>query len=228
MGGIMLINEIFSSIDGEVNHFGQGRFSTFIRLQGCNLQCLWCDSLKARNKDEFSYEMTPGEVFKKVSEFNCNKITITGGEPLEQRKGLRRLLEMFYSKPQFDLTIETNGSKSLSDISYMASWVVDYKLASSGMQREMNPDAFKQLTAKDTVKFVIQNKEDVFVAFDFMGENFPNKSASGNSDYPTFAFGPVYKKLSPKKLVEWIKESQLTKHYKIALNIQLHKFLDLP
>jgi len=224
----MLINEIFSSIDGEVNHFGQGRFSTFIRLQGCNLQCLWCDSLKARNKDEFSYEMTPGEVFKKVSEFNCNKITITGGEPLEQRKGLRRLLEMFYSNPQFDLTIETNGSKSLSDISYMASWVVDYKLPSSGMQRFMNLDAFKQLTAKDTVKFVVQNKEDLGFALDFIGKHFPFHSASGNSDYPVFAFGPVYKKLSPKKLMEWFKETPIAKHYKIALNIQLHKFLDLP
>lgn len=227
----MLVNQIFSSIDGEVNHFGQGMFSTFIRLQGCNLNCAWpCDTPQARDKNSTSLDMTPGEVFKKVKEFNCNKITITGGEPLEQRKELIRLIRMFDNEDpvRYNLTIETNGSKSLLGISHLASWVVDYKLVSSGMQREMNLEAFSELISTDTVKFVVQNKEDFRVAVDFMREHFPLKLSWSNYNYPVFAFGPVYKKLHPKVLVNWVKESQITKFYKIALNIQLHKILNLP
>jgi 7-carboxy-7-deazaguanine synthase len=36
------VNEIFRSIDGEVNPSGQGTLTTFIRLQGCNLNCSYC------------------------------------------------------------------------------------------------------------------------------------------------------------------------------------------
>lgn len=36
------VNEIFSSINGEVCNFHQGSLCTFIRLQGCNLDCTYC------------------------------------------------------------------------------------------------------------------------------------------------------------------------------------------
>jgi 7-carboxy-7-deazaguanine synthase len=38
------VNDIFASIDGEVNGWGQGRPTTFIRLSGCNLRCSYCDT----------------------------------------------------------------------------------------------------------------------------------------------------------------------------------------
>jgi len=227
MGAIMLVHSIFNSIDGEVNYYGQGMLTTFIRLQGCNLRCSYCDAPQAQDKIRTSenFSMTPMEIIKQVEILGQNKVTITGGEPLEQRKELLRLLVLFTKSfgQDFCLTIETNGSKSLKGISDMASWVVDYKLPSSGMEHAMNGEAFCFLTKKDVVKFVIQTKEDFNKAIQTIEEMWPD-----TEDTPVFAFSPVYKKLTPIRLLSWLNETYIPKLFKTALNVQLHKIIGLP
>jgi len=227
----MLINSIFNSIDGEVNHFGQGMLTTFIRLQGCNLNCKWpCDTPQAQSKLRTSenFELTPMEIIKQIKILGRKKVTITGGEPLTQRKELLRLVEMIpkFFGWDFPITIETNGSKSLKGISDVASWVVDYKLPSSGMEDSMNYDAFRYLNNRDVVKFVIQTKEDFNKATQTIEEIWP--ISEDVMDFPLFAFSPVYKKITPARLLSWLNESPIPKLYKTALNIQLHKIIGLP
>lgn len=224
----MLINSIFNSIDGEVNGEGQGMLTTFIRLQGCNLKCAWpCDTPQAQSKERTSenFELTPMKIIEQVKSLGQSKVTITGGEPLEQRKELLRLLVLFQNE-DFRVTVETNGSKSLKGISDMASWVVDYKLPSSGMEAAMNYEAFFHLSAWDVVKFVIQTKEDFNKAIQIIGEIWPVSEDWENS--PVFAFSPVYKKLTPVRLLSWLNNIKIPKLYKTALNVQLHKIIGLP
>ena len=224
----MLVNSIFNSIDGEVNYYGQGMLTTFIRLQGCNLNCSYCDTSQAQDKTKAPFKMTPTEIVKEVHRLQGNKVTITGGEPLEQRKELIRLVEIFNRTRGYDfrVTIETNGSKSLKGISDMTSWVVDYKLPSSGMERFMNHEAFSYLGQQDVVKFVIQNKEDFNKAIQTIEEIFGDFGKT--DEFPVFAFSPVYKKITPAQLLSWLNETSIPKLYKTALNIQLHKIIGLP
>jgi len=224
----MLVHSIFNSIDGEVNFYGQGMLTTFIRLQGCNLKCSYCDTPQAQNKTKAPFKMTPAEIVKEVHRLQGNKVTITGGEPLEQRKELIRLVEIFNRTRGYDfrVTIETNGSKSLKGIFDMACWVVDYKLPSSGMEGAMNHEAFCHLCNQDVVKFVIQTKEDFNVATQTIEEIWP--ISEDWMDFPLFAFSPVYKKITPARLLSWLNESPIPKQYKTALNIQLHKIIGLP
>jgi 7-carboxy-7-deazaguanine synthase len=223
----MLINSIFNSIDGEVNHFGQGTFTTFIRLQGCNLRCSYCDTLQAQEKEgSLAKKMTPLEIVKYVKATGYNKITITGGEPLEQKKELFRLLEFLNREEIWDISIETNGSKSFLNMRNMASWVVDYKLPSSGMKSQMNYDAFANLGSDDTIKFVVANRDDFIYAINFIKDDFPGNQHP--KEYPMIAFSPVFKRVKASTLFNWVKESCLPKTHRIALNIQLHKIIDLP
>ena len=99
------INEIFTSIDGEVNRYGQGGLTTFIRLAGCNLQCSYCDTKQAQAMDT-GVDMTIDEITERIE---VSKVTITGGEPLCQKD---ELIELINSLCFTDIrvTVETNGS----------------------------------------------------------------------------------------------------------------------
>ncbi len=123
----MNVTEIFTSIDGEVNHFGQGVMTTFIRLAGCNLACSYCDTPKAHHAGK---QMTIPTILLNVIELGCRKITITGGEPLLQAEETLPLIDILTTEG-YDVSIETNGTLyiPLSYIRYEnVSWVVDYKL----------------------------------------------------------------------------------------------------
>jgi 7-carboxy-7-deazaguanine synthase len=234
--GEMQINSIFNSIDGEVNYYGQGSLTTFIRLQGCNLRCAYCDTPQAQVGGGDSFEMTPSEIFKKIKKQGVSKITITGGEPLNQRKELIRLLEMINRESNWDcrITVETNGSKSLKGITVLASWVVDYKLPSSGMEAAMNHDSFFYLGPHDVVKFVIADKKDFNAAIVFIEETWSEPRLS--LEFPLLAFSPVIKRtgkkskpvVTPQRLMSWLFETRIPKLYRTALNIQLHKIIGLP
>jgi 7-carboxy-7-deazaguanine synthase len=105
----MKIIEIFRSLQGEGVLIGTP--TVFIRFQGCNLMCEWCDTGYAR---EGGQEMSVEQVLQKVEEMKTQFICLTGGEPLLQKDSVRlmnKLLEKLYH-----VTLETNGSLSLEDV----------------------------------------------------------------------------------------------------------------
>ena len=101
----MRIAEIFHSIQGE--GLLAGVPSIFIRTSGCNLRCHWCDTPYASWKPE-GPEMSVSEILKRISEWNCNHIVLTGGEPMIA-PDLPELATVL-KKQNKHITIETAGT----------------------------------------------------------------------------------------------------------------------
>ena len=209
----MKIYSIFNSIDGEVNLYGQGTFTTFIRFAGCNLRCKWCDTKYAQELDS-GMEMKIHEVIEQLVIIGCKKVTITGGEPLLQPDHFKILTKELWHRG-YITTVETNGSFPLEGYG-VSSWVVDYKLPSSGMTNKMNLDVFTQLRANDYIKFVITDKLDYETAKSFIFEEAGGRRAKN-------VFSPAHGILDPKELISWMKEDEL---FGVQVNIQIHKLVD--
>lgn len=219
----MKVFSIFKSINGEVNKFHQGSVATFIRFAGCNLWekklcCTYCDTKRAQNPYE-GKEMSVGAIVRAVKKLKCYNITITGGEPLHQDP--YDLCHLIYELGMHgsDISIETNGTE---DIPYelakdTVSWVVDWKLPSSGVNHLMKLNRFDLLGFYDPIiKFVISDETDYLEAKRVM------KKLGKNIMNPTFAFSPV-EGFSGKTLTEWVIKDNLD----VVINLQLHKILNL-
>ncbi len=212
----MKIYNIFRSIDGEVNAFGQGSYTTFIRFAGCNLSCIHCDTSYARSL-KVGTEMDVEEVHKTVKEFGCHKVTITGGEPLIQGPAFKMLTNTLKGD-DFKVTVETNGSVPLMGMG-IDGWVVDYKLPSSGMHEKMVDNNFASLRPMDFIKFVVLDKKDFRYAVEV------KRTIEETRSRARFAFSPVFGHLPPMRLFSWLEEAKI---YDAVLNIQLHKLIGLP
>lgn len=214
----LIVNEIFTSIDGEVNAWGQGRFSTFVRLAGCNIRCGYCDTVKALLPN-VGMEMEVQQVVETIARGGCKKVTITGGEPLVQREAVELLIE-WLAHNGFKVSVETNGTLpvySLATQLGMVNWIVDYKLPSSGMAaRRMPDDDFAKLPSGSWVKFVIATEEDWNEAISFLAK------APG---YLKIAFSPCMGgdyEISPQELISRCVEDKM---FRVVINCQIHKFL---
>jgi len=214
----LMVYSIFLSIDGEVNYYGQGGFATFIRLAGCNLECRWCDT-KYAQKYRNGEEMFLDEIMVQVERLGCKKITITGGEPLCQPNALSSLTKALWHS-RYKMTIETNGSLEPTGLYGASSFVVDYKLPSSGMMEEMLPDqSFLNLTSNDYIKFVICGKMDYHFAKAKI--NYWNSRGGTKAK---IAFSPGNASSIPLgQLIERMKKDKL---FDVMLNLQLHKLVD--
>ncbi len=73
------IAEIFHSIQGE--GIWAGVPSTFVRVSGCNLRCIWCDTPYASWKPE-GPTMTLDEILEQVTQQDLDHVVLTGGEPM--------------------------------------------------------------------------------------------------------------------------------------------------
>jgi len=224
----MYINEIFTSLSGECDGFGlQGGFATFIRLQGCNLECKWCDTVRARNCTG-GKEMSIEEVMEQCT---SRHIIITGGEPLCQQKEVDQLVDKLIKRSfpkdgrDFDehvlVTIETNGSIPINIDKARARYnhirfVVDYKLSSSGMGNSMLQSVFGRLYSLDVIKFVIADLQDHRQAKDILLLN-PQWRARK-------VFSPVPKGNWPEELA---KEMVRDKLENVQFSLQLHKMVNI-
>lgn len=212
------IRSIFGSIDGEVNKFGQGSLTVFVRFAGCNLRCKFgeetCDTPYALDAKSANL-MCLDDVIEKVESFSIKKLTITGGEPLLTYDELWTLAYYFYQK-NYQISIETNGSLSPQGLSQYANIVMDYKLPSSGEEEKMNLDFWSKLDEGDIIKFVCLDGYDFARAVQLYNLN-TNKNL-------VFAFSPVYGQLDPILLLKWMREANLPR---AILSVQLHKILGL-
>ena len=213
----MRIYSIFKSIDGEINHFHQGRVTIFIRFAGCNLNCHWCDTKYALNKNS-GKEMNVNQIMEEVRKLGGKNVTITGGEPLMQHDGFLDLTKGLWKK-DYKVSVETNGSYFPNGIN-VGSWVVDYKLKSSGAPRDkmMEPLGWARLRECDFVKFVIATIEDFNEANEFI---LTLKEIGCRAK---FAFSPAWGILDPKILISWLDSAKMND---VIINLQLHKYLGL-
>lgn len=201
------INEIFFSIQGETSRSGLP--TIFIRLTGCPLRCVYCDTAYAFHKGN---KMTLAEIMEKISTYKVKRVTVTGGEPLAQ-KDCNQLLNMLCDA-DYDVSLETSGALDIGHIDIRASRIVDIKTPSSG---ESNRNLYKNieyLTAHDEVKFVICNRDDYQWAKEKLLEYALNSRCE-------VLFSASYRQLKDTQLATWILADQLP----VRLQIQLHKYL---
>ena len=163
------------------------------------------------------------QIYNRILEIGCKKITVTGGEPLEQINELSILLLMLNERSNnvdgpFDISIETNGVQSLGKVPYSVRIIMDYKLPSSGVEGKMKKENFFELDERDWIKFVIGDERDFKKAVDVVNELY----FCYNANVPQIAFSPLTGKMSTAELVDKMKEEEL---FHIHVNSQLHKYI---
>jgi len=201
------INEIFYSIQGESSYAGTP--CVFIRLTGCNLRCVWCDS-------EYSFydgrEISLDEILTEIKKYNCNLIEVTGGEPLMQENCIE-LLQVLLSSG-YQVMLETGGSLPVSAVPKGVIKIIDFKCPESKMEKKNLWSILDDLDSKDEIKFVIGNRTDFDWAIDRVKEyNLTSKW--------TVLFSPVFDDLEYEDLVKWILDSKLP----IRFQMQMHKHI---
>jgi len=212
----MDICSIFESIDGEVNAFGQGIFTVFVRLAKCNLRCSYCDTTFSFDKGTI---MSVDDVVESIESFGIHKVTITGGEPLLQRNEVELLLDKLILKG-YNISIETNGSQPvIPEYAFHDNvcWVYDYKLPSSKMQDKMNNSHFVDLRDTDYVKFVINDATDFKEAMRIHRILVNDMNCIAN-----FAYSPVHDVFDPADLVKNLPSDLRDGTF---INLQLHKLI---
>jgi len=203
------ITEIFLSIQGESSH--AGRPCSFVRLTGCPMRCVWCDS---------EYTFTGGEqisfvkIFEKLEEFGCRLVEVTGGEPLAQ-KNVFPFISTLCNR-NYEVLIETGGYVSTEEVDTRAAIILDVKCPASGEStRNHWPNLERLRNEKDEVKFVVANMDDWEYAKEII-EKYDLVSRT-----KAVLISPVH---GIENLAE-IAEAVSTSGLKVRLNLQLHKYI---
>ncbi|MCC6346989.1 MAG: radical SAM protein, partial [Nitrospirales bacterium] len=149
----MRVCEIFAGIQGESSHAGLP--CVFVRLTGCNLRCIWCDTTYAYEEGR---EMSREEVLARVGEFGIGLVELTGGEPLLQGEAFPLASELL--DEGYTVLIETNGSVSIREVDPRAVVIMDIKTPKSGMFSRMDLGNLEHLKPADEVKFVVMDREE--------------------------------------------------------------------
>lgn len=157
----MKILEISKSIQGELPHMGKP--CTIVRLEGCNIQCPYCDV----SKDFQLRDLTIEEILDEVMALGRREILLTGGEPLIH-SGVKGLLQALYGQG-FNILIETNGTVPLDAAICGNSDVVvmDVKLFDVGAMRAASHN-LDWLSAEDAIKFVYRDALELRRAWEWM------------------------------------------------------------
>ncbi|MBK5101367.1 MAG: radical SAM protein [Desulfobacteraceae bacterium] len=203
------VNEIFYSIQGESSY--AGRPCVFVRLTGCNLRCAYCDTQYAYHKGR---ELEIKDIIDLVSSYKCTLVEVTGGEPLIQKETpflVKSLVEKGYT-----VLVETNGSQDISQIDERCIRIMDIKCPSSGEEENNDLENLRRLTDKDEIKFVIGGREDYEFAKNIL--EFQGRSPFIRN---LVHFSPLFEKIEPRLLAEWILEDCLD----VRLHMQLHKII---
>jgi 7-carboxy-7-deazaguanine synthase len=214
---VFQVIEKFVSIDGEGPT--SGMLAVFIRFNGCNLRCAWCDTAYSWEPEAIAEEMTADEICAYIHETRIKHVTLTGGEPLIQ-EGIEALLEKLLQDKELLIHIETNGSVDISPFKARNSspqirYIVDYKLPGSGMTNRMAAANLEAVGGNDVYKFVLASEEDLEMAFKVI-------EAHDLCGRCLVYFSPITKLLSPAEVVEFMKEKKLGK---VRLQLQLHKII---
>jgi 7-carboxy-7-deazaguanine synthase len=201
------ITEIFLSLQGETSRAGLP--TTFVRLTGCPLRCVWCDTAYAFSGGK---SVTLQAILERVAELGTGYVCVTGGEPLAQ-PGCLALLSALCDAG-YSVSLETSGALDISGVDRRVSKVVDIKAPASGECGRNRWENLKHLGRKDEIKFVLAGESDYEWAKRLLEERRLDRVCP-------VLFSPVYGKLSPTELADRVLEDRLP----VRVQIQLHKLL---
>lgn len=201
------VHEIFHSLQGESSRVGLP--TVFVRLTGCPMRCVYCDTAYAFTGGE---NMELDQIMAQVSEYGTRYVTVTGGEPLAQKECLVLLKKL--CDAGYEVSLETGGAIDTSGVDNRVTVILDVKTPGSGEVEKNLWDNLQHLKPKDEVKFVLCNRSDYDWAKQVLAERAIASKCS-------VLFSPVYNQVNPTELAEWILHDRLP----VRMQVQLHKIL---
>ncbi len=213
------VTEIFHSIQGESTW--TGRPCTFVRLTGCPLRCVWCDTAYAFHGGK---KRTLDEVVEAVDQIGCDLVEITGGEPLVQPGAVTladRLLARGYT-----VLMETSGALDVSGLDPRVHKIMDLKCPGSGEESRNLWSNLDHLTSRDEVKFVVADLDDYAWAADVIRTRGLDDRVR-NGSLCAVLISPVWHAAESKEAPFLLQLSRevLEDGLPVRLQIQLHKVI---
>jgi len=207
----LLVNEIFHSIQGESTWAGVPM--VFVRLTGCPLRCVWCDTTYAFHEGQ---KRSFDEVLAQVEAFGCPVVELTGGEPLAQANAYAFLTRLCDAGKT--VLIETAGSHDLAPVDPRVHIIMDLKCPGSGEEKRNRYANIALLKPhKDEVKFVITDRADYeWAKAKIVEHNLAQRVKA-------LLFSPVFGKLDYQTLSEWIIADRLPAP--VRFQVQMHKHI---
>ena len=206
--GLVTINEIFYSVQGESTF--AGRPCVFVRLTACDLRCSWCDTPYAFHEGR---KRAVADVVAEVERYDCSLVEVTGGEPLLQ-EDVYSLMDELVARGKTVL-LETGGHRSTARVPEPVVTILDIKCPASGESERMDWENLERLRPRDEVKFVINDRADYEYARDAIGRHDLAERAAA------IHMSPVHGVLDPKTLSEWVLADSLP----VRVQLQLHKYI---
>lgn len=207
LDGRLRITEIFHSIQGEADAIGWR--TVFVRLTGCPLRCVWCDTEYAFHGGDWR---TIDDILAEVALHGVKHVCVTGGEPLAQKRCLillQKLCDIGY-----EVSLETSGSLDVSAVDPRVRKVMDLKAPDSGESKRNLWTNLDYLHPHDQVKIVVASRTDYEWACAMLVEH----ALAGRC---MVLFSPVHGAVQPRELAEWIIADKLD----VRFQMQLHKLL---
>ena len=201
------ISEVFYSLQGEATRAGLP--TVFVRLTGCPLRCVWCDSEHAFRGGQ---RMTQAAVLAQVAALGARQVCVTGGEPLAQQACLPLLTAL--CDAGYDVSLETSGALDIAPVDPRVARIVDLKAPGSGEVDKNLWSNLDLLRAADELKFVLADRDD----YDWARGTVETRQLDQRCPV---LFSAVQGRLNPTDLAEWIIADRL----QVRFQVQLHKLL---
>lgn len=210
------LTEIFYSLQGEA--LAMGLPTIFIRLTGCPLRCVYCDTV---------YSFTGGkrwhleDIVTHIDQYPCKRICLTGGEPLAQPNAIA-LMRLLLAQG-YEISLETSGALSVEAVPTAVSKVLDLKTPSSGECHRNLWDNLNYLTKHDQIKIVIADRADYEWAKAQLDKYQLDQKCAVVWFSPMFNINERHTDVPmlATKLAEWILADGLP----VRFQLQLHKII---
>lgn len=201
------IHEIFYSLQGESTF--AGRPCVLVRLTGCQMRCVWCDTEYAFYEGNWK---SIDEIVAEVAAFGCPLVEVTGGEPLLQ-PAVHPLMTALCDAGH-EVLLETGGGLDIGGVDRRVRRIVDVKCPGSGEAANNRWRNLEDLRPTDELKFVLADRAD----YDWARHEIAERGLGGRCP---IHFSPVWESLPPADLAAWILADRLP----VRLTLQQHKLL---